>query len=428
MAIGVLILEVIILFVSQTLGISARSNMFISMFILIFSLAYYTDIYNNEVLIPIRNALALGYFLRLLLLLWDTYGRSIYVLPNIASDAEMFYGNALSVAAGGESNRGFFCYFIGYIFKYLGTSRFYAQFLLMLCSMAALHFGDKTMRLCSVDDRSRSYVMSVLCLLPNFAILSVGLLRESIVTMFLAISAYYFICWILKEKDYWLILASCFVFVAMRFHSGTIAVLVAYILARLIYNKRTATISFSLLNIVPTFMFLIVAVFIINQYGDLFLGKFISVDSLADVANTSTAGGSSYAHFVGNSNNPLNMIIYTVPRIVFFLFSPMPFQWRGVEDIIAFFFSSLFYIVVSWRTIIYLRRRDVGNKVIVQMLFIVVFAAIFVFAWGVSNTGTATRHRDKMIILFGVMYALTKTQNIYGGKNDSEDINHYSSV
>ena len=144
----------------------------------------------------------------------------------------------------------------------------------------------------------------------------------------------------------------------------------------------------------------------------MFLGKFANVDSLADLASTSALGGSSYAQYVGNSNNPLNMVIYTVPRIVFFLFSPMPFQWRGIADIIAFFFSSLFYIVVSWRTIRYLRRSDIENKAIVQMLFIVSFAATFVFAWGVSNAGTAARHRDKMIILFGVMYALTKTKHV----------------
>ena len=412
MAIGVLIIEVLILFVLQTLGISARPNAFICMLIMLFSFSYFIDINNNEDLLPTRGAFIQGYLLRLLLLFWDTFGRGIYVLPNLAADAEMFYRNALIVAAGGETNRGFFCYFLGFIFKYLGTSRLYAQFLLTLFSMVALHFGDKTMRLCLVDDKTRSQLMRVLCILPNFAILSVGLISESIVTMFVAISLFFFTCWIIKGKDYWLIWASGCIFLAMRFHSGVVAVLVAYIFARLVYNKRRESISFSLFNILPTFILLIGVVFIINQYGDMFLGKFANVDSLADLASTSALGGSSYAQYVGNSNNPLNMVIYTVPRIVFFLFSPMPFQWRGIADIIAFFFSSLFYIVVSWRTIRYLRRSDIENKAIVQMLFIVSFAATFVFAWGVSNAGTAARHRDKMIILFGVMYALTKTKHV----------------
>ena len=45
------------------------------------------------------------------------------------------------------------------------------------------------------------------------------------------------------------------------------------------------------------------------------------------------------------------------------------------------------------------------------MLFIVSFVTTFVFAWGVSNTGTASRHRDKMIILYGVMYSLVMSQS-----------------
>ena len=147
MAIGVLVIEVLMLFILQTLGISARSNAFICMLIMIFSIAYFIDICNNEKLFQTRSALIQGYLLRLLLLFWDTFGRGIYVLPNLAADAEMFYRNALIVAAGGETNRGFFCYFLGFIFKYFGTSRLYAQFLLMLFSMVALHFGDKTMRI-----------------------------------------------------------------------------------------------------------------------------------------------------------------------------------------------------------------------------------------------------------------------------------------
>ena len=91
MAIGVLIIEVLILFVLQTLGISARPNAFICMLIMLFSFSYFMDINNNEDLLPTRGAFIQGYLLRLLLLFWDTYGRGIYVLPNLAADAEMFY-------------------------------------------------------------------------------------------------------------------------------------------------------------------------------------------------------------------------------------------------------------------------------------------------------------------------------------------------
>ena len=69
-----------------------------------------------------------------------------------------------------------------------------------------------------------------------------------------------------------------------------------------------------------------------------------SVDSIEEAANTLDYGGSTYAQYVGDSSSIQNMLIYTIPRIVYFLFSPLPWQWRGPSDVIAFTFSSLFYM------------------------------------------------------------------------------------
>ena len=210
------------------------------------------------------------------------------------------------------------------------------------------------------------------------------------------------------------LLAIVSAFISMIFHSGMVALPVAYVITRFIYNKNKKTVSITLSNILISVILLMAGVYFLNRYEGVFLGKMQNVDSLEDIANVSTIGGSDYSRYVGNSNNTLNMLIFTIPRIVFFLFSPLPFQWRGLADIIAFFFSSLFYIVVIYRTLHYLRIYQGGNKVTVIMLFIVALATMFVFAWGVSNAGTATRHRDKMIILYGVLLALSKPANQTG--------------
>ena len=133
----------------------------------------------------------------------------------------------------------------------------------------------------------------------------------------------------------------------------------------------------------------------------------LGVTELSDVANIQSGGGSSYAAYVGNSNSAGNMVIFTIPRIVFFLFSPFPWQWRGVADIIAFFFSGLYYMYISVRGLRYLMMRDAPNKTMVLKLLIIITCAVFVFAWGVSNTGTAARHRDKLVVLFAFLHAMT---------------------
>ena len=132
-----------------------------------------------------------------------------------------------------------------------------------------------------------------------------------------------------------------------------------------------------------------------------------NVDSLSDIGNVNTEGGSSYAAYVGDSSSVFNMMIYTIPRIVYFLLSPFPWQWRGMGDIIAFVFSSLFYFFTIKNAFVFIKKANQKNKSYVIIVFIVALCTAFVFSWGVTNTGTATRHRDKMIILYGLLYALS---------------------
>lgn len=55
----------------------------------------------------------------------------------------------------------------------------------------------------------------------------------------------------------------------------------------------------------------------------------------------------------------------------------------------------------------YFHKGNTENKEKIICLLIIAFICTFIFAWGVSNTGTATRHRDKMVCLYGIIYALT---------------------
>ena len=43
----------------------------------------------------------------------------------------------------------------------------------------------------------------------------------------------------------------------------------------------------------------------------------------------------------------LGMIINSPFRIFFFLASPLPWYWRGINDIIAFLFSAFFYTILE---------------------------------------------------------------------------------
>ena len=262
----------------------------------------------------------------------------------------------------------------------------------------------------------------ILCLLPNYALLSSIFLRESLVTFLITASIFLFIKWMRKGDFSLYIFAMLFSVTSCLFHSGCIGISIGYVICLLLYDAYKNELHASINGVVLAIVIAFGMAFMFLNYGDMLLGKFNRVESMQDIANTRVKGGSSYAQYVGNSNNPVNMLIFTIPRIIYFLFSPFPWQWRGVADIIAFFFSGLFYFITIKNAIGHLKSKKQENREIIICLLIVAFFCTFIFAWGVSNTGTASRHRDKMVCLYGIIFALTSNSEAVSQENRNANL------
>ena len=400
-------MELAILALLKWAGIDAKPAALSAVLILVFSVSFYATLQNKKY-DNVRWAIIFGYLFRVLLLFFDLYGREIYLLPNSGADSEWFYECAIRYAHTGNAGyNGSFPRQMGIFFKCFGDSRLFGQFIVMLFSIVSILCAAKIFELLNVDKAKTAKAMWVLCLLPNFAILSSIFLRESIVAMFISLSLVAYVKWAKGKGELHFVLAIACVFAGAYYHSGAIAAAVGYLLSRMVYNKRTGKLKLTFGNIFVTVLLLLVGIYVLNRYGDKFLGKFGGLESIDNVANTRAEGGASYAQYVGNSNNPLNMVIYTIPRIVFFLFSPMPWMWRGISDIIAFCFSSCFYLWTICSFISFLRRGEQENRALVITLFIVAMCAAFVFGWGVSNSGTACRHREKTEVVWAVLLGMT---------------------
>ncbi len=355
-----------------------------------------------------RVPLLLAYFWRLLLVVWDIFFTHIFGLPNSGADSSMFFRMAVQFVNMGDAGRGeVFSTVMGTLFRFCGISKLYGQYLIMLTSVLAIYVFARILEQRKVDRRTSFWAVLLLALLPNYAILSSIFLREAFVAALLAISVALFIRW-LEEGEYkWFLLSCLFPVLAAMLHSGSIAMLVGYIAVLLLYDRQTQKIRLRAINIIPAAVMVLVFVYLFNNYGELLFAKMMKVESLEDIGSTAALGGSSYAEYVGDSKTLGNMLRYSFARIVYFLFSPFPWQWRGLADIIAFVFSSMFYLVALLRALRYLLSPDGEHKGRVIALLIVAFCVVFVFAWGVNNTGTATRHRDKLIVLFACINAFS---------------------
>lgn len=379
--------------------------------IIIVSIAVMLDISRSPRLQCFQTELSLGVLWRVFLVVFDRYGQSIFQLPNSGADSGMFYRNAALFASTGEAGRGgFFSIFMGRIFRLTGVSQFYGQFVIALFSVVAIIMLIKILDEIMDDmyyDIKRRIVM-VVALLPNYAILSSVFLRESVVSMCVACSAYYIVKWMKGYSFMNFAIAFALVLLGSAFHSGSIAVAMAYILIVFMFDRRNNRIRVSIKNLPAAVVLLALVFYLYLNYGDLLFYKMLNVSSLADVGSTYSEGGSSYAAYVGDSSTPLRMILFALPRFVYFLFSPFPWQWRGINDIIAFVFSSLFYLVSFVQGTRSLKYSNAEEKKYAFLFMVIALCTAFVFSWGTTNTGTATRHREKMVIIYAVMYAIGK--------------------
>lgn len=404
----ILLLEFVFMHFCLVSGNQFQPDSICLIMISVFSIAYFFEISRSEKCAIYMRELFSGYLLRVFLLLFDIYGRNIYQLPNSGADSSSFFRSAQWYAGVSINARdlGSYPFVMGSVFKYIGVNQLYGQFLMLLCSVVAIHLYLGLLDLMNIDHRSKKKALLIVCLLPNFAILSVLFLREAIVTMFITCSLYFFMRWFSDKSLFCLLLSFLSCFIACYFHTGSVGLIVGYFIVLFLYSSYKERFTLSVPNIIISAILAVLMGYLFFNYSDILFSKLVSVDEISEIANTSEYGGSSYARYVGDSSSIRNMVIFTFPRIFYFLFSPFPWQWRGLSDLIAFCFSSLFYFFAACSVIGNLRFMNKKSKDKTIAIIIVSISIVFVFAWGVSNTGTAARHRDKLVMLFATLYAL----------------------
>lgn len=352
-----------------------------------------------------------GYLARLIVLLVDVYGKDIVTIPQSGADSTMYYNNSVTyMKTGTHSRGGIFPEIMGTIFKFTGENQLFAQFMLLMASMASLYFIAKILIDLKIDEKSLSSCMWIICLFPTFTMLSVIFLREVVIALFCTVSIFSFLKYMLNSNPIYLVFSFGSVILGAFLHSGVIALYIGYIIVLIFYNNKDHSYNINVVGLMFAIVLGLVFLYLSVTQSDTIFGKFSNVDSISDVSNDRDTANSSYAKFVGSSKNPFSMVIFTIPRMFFFLFSPVPFQWRHPLDAITFFCSSFIYMISIYYAIQSIRFSE--NKLyksILIALLIVAGSMVFVFGWGVSNAGTALRHRDKIFAVFAIMLAVGRS-------------------
>ena len=391
-----------------------KSEVIVCFIIVVFSIFHLSLIKKNNHLKHVFMPLIYAYLFRIFLLFWDLYFREIFNLKNSGADSEHFFGLAKAIASGININYMLFVSCMGEFYKVVGVSRLFSQFLLMLCSMVTLYVIVFVLNKLKIDKQIQYKTITIVGLLPNFAILSSIYLRESIVTMFASLSVLCFVYWMYDKKEIYLGFAIIFTLISSAFHTGAIALLAGFIVVRYLYLKKDNRFEINIKNIIPVLLFIVMFSWLYQNHSETFFTKIQDVESIEDISQNIERGSSSYAMYVGASSGISGIMIYSLPRMFFFLFSPLPWQWRGIQDIIAFIFSSYFYLYIIVLAIRKVKKfkytnydslNDIQHTIFMGLGILALFTT-FVFGWGCNNTGTAIRHRDKMMCIYAVMLSI----------------------
>lgn len=419
LCIGVLIVEAFFLHFLTTIGIIVPDTILASILIILFSCSFAVYVATTKKYKDVCIYMICGLCFRIALLYWDLYFRDIYVLPSSASDSEGHWASAVSYARGNNIGRSARKPF-GIAVRYLGEQRLLIQFIMVLSAIITIFVVFKILEELQIPDKIKNICIFLLAMLPNYAILSSIFMMEAFPAMFSAIALFFFVRWYKGEgeRNFWYTFIAALL--AAFFHTGIITALAGYVLIRLIYAPKKQELGggsfhFSYASLALGLFFIAVFV-VLFMYVPVFSDKIPRITDISQIdsgVNWDNIAKSGYARYVGRSDSISSIIIYTPLRIIFFLFSPMPlpFQMRGLQDIIAMVFGSFFYMYTYYRAIRYIHNKNNKYRNLAICILIVGLITAFVFGWGRADVGTNSRHREKLVAVYVVLLAISMTDD-----------------
>lgn len=362
-----------------------------------------------------RMAIVLGLslILRTGLVFWDLNFSHLFELPNSGADTEGYYTWAVNVAQNPTLifdeipyGKGFSKLF-GLLFWFIGPLRVFGQYTNALFGFSILLLLASILKDLPLTEEQRNRILTLSAFLPNSLVLSAIFLRETVVAFLIAVSVFLFVRWFNQGPALSILFAAVAVLAASSFHAGVIAVGVGYMFVALFYQRDTGRFGFGFSSFLYLVFFAAIVYLVLAEYPDLFLGKFEALETADDVLTATNRRGGDSQYLTGLTvDSYADLVRFGPLRALYFLASPLPWDFRGLMDIVTFLTDSVFYVGVPLLVLVRLRRLAPRTRGLAIGLLVVLFVSSLVFGAGVSNAGTATRHRFKLISLVMVLLAI----------------------
>jgi len=263
----------------------------------------------------------------------------------------------------------------------------------------------------------------LICLYPFTAINSVAAVREELSIVFFLAGLFILVGWIKSGRKLNLGLSLPFLVMAAFVHPGWVAAilgLVIYFVWSLFgdaIRTKGGAARAGLSMVMGVVMMGGCAVVLWNGVE---LGKGVEIsadlDSLADTVSArfqhDSSGGSAFPAFVA-MGDPFTQPWLIPLRVMYFLYSPFPWDVRSPVHLLGVF-AGVLYAFLTYRA--YRSHRLLKREHRVRVLHYMFVMLTLMFALGVTNSGTAVRHKAKFYVLLVVAAAPTfRTALLLGG-------------
>jgi len=354
----------------------------------------------------VTPVITVAFLVRLMLLIINTY---FINLPESGKDDKRFEGLAWDWTITGtvpadaftESGAGTFIKCGAAIYSAFGRVPFFWAFILVCMGTWAVYNIYKATYLLWSDKEQAIRAGWLAAFFPEFAMLSSVLLREVVMHFFLSLAVISLIKFWKYKNKFSIITFLLYIGVCTLFHSAMIVALAGFGLAIVLISQdgKKKSVFYKLSAII-----LVAGGLIFINYTGIGLSKFGgsltgAYDKFQSSENKDALGSAAYPDWMRITSLT---DMWKIPvRVIAFLFSPaIPFMVKTVSHL-AGVLDAMFYFYMFFA---YYKNRGVIKKnKTAYVLFIISMAYAFVFSLGVSNFGTAIRHRSKILPLFLVL-------------------------
>ena len=138
----------------------------------------------------------------------------------------------------------------------------------------------------------------------------------------------------------------------------------------------------------------------------------INIDSLLEGIKQRSSGEASYPDWL-TPNSKIELILKGPFRIMYFMFSPFPWEAKKILHLAGMLDGLIFIMLVI---IIFRNRKAIFSNPALRTISLIILTYIIVFGLSIGNFGTAIRHRTKFFISIILLIAPWIPRIIYTKK------------